>query len=207
MTKQIVIDWTLVRRIGIVAVLLTVSLLYIFKTVEYNKEVLVHEAVYESYEDQIESLKKRIEIKDSEIKVLKEELVESDEELDSMSRIVDVVEPQMIEKIEYITQVENYTDEEYESSKDNIINGIKAMSAERKLLFKSIASRDVIIKAQSIQIKNLNQQIDLLDKGNEQLVLANKSLKKQLRKEVRKRRLTTLAGIGAVVGVIFITSR
>ena len=206
MKKKIIsLSWLKIRPSILYVVAVLFIGLYIFKSVDFNKASVNHESDTKNYKAQIEILKDYSEDNVQKIEVLTAELYDANVELDSMSSIVDNIVPDIIHTVEYVVNPENYDDPEYESSKENLIVGIKTMIIERQVLIKAVEARDVIIYAQAIQIENLNKQIKLMNESSKSMLLSNLALKKQVRKEVRKRRLTTVVSVAAVVGIIIIT--
>jgi uncharacterized membrane-anchored protein len=169
---------------------------------------LVHEQNEKVLKAKIEMLEEQAEEREVVIRELKIDVDIANETRDSLTALVDTFEPEIINTIEYITDGLNNGDTiGVERAKQTLIAHIETMRLERVELKSAIDDRDQLILLQGKQIDNLNRQIGLLVESKEELILTNKQLKKQIRREVRKRRLTLVASGAAIVGIIFITSR
>jgi len=191
----------LVIGASIVAVLIA---LFVFQKVDYDEKALEFEQNEKILNAKIEMLEEQIENRDFEIRELQTEVNAANAYRDSLTQVVDEYEPTIVNTIEYITSGDSV---EVEKAKQDLINYVNTVKLERAELKRAVADRDEIIELQALQIDDLNRQIGLLVESKDQLVLTNKQLKKQIRKEVRKRRLTVVGSVAAIVGVIFITSR
>ncbi len=186
------------------SVIALITVLFVFKKVDYDEKALVFEQNEKILSAKIEMLEEQIAERDFEIRELQTEVDEANAYRDSLTSVVDEYEPTIINTIEYITNGDSI---EAEEAKKDLLTYVNAVKLERIEFKQAIADRDEIIELQQAQIDDLNRQIGLLVESKDQLDLTNKQLKKQIRKEVRKRRLTTVGSIAAIVGVIFITSR
>jgi hypothetical protein len=174
---------------------------YVFKDVQLKDEVYRSEGRVETLMEMVEDHADiNLELLE-EVEQLKKDAEIADAERDSLSALVDSFEPEIIRTIEYITDGSN-DEEKIDSAKHQLVTGIEIMSLERKGLIEAVESRDEIIAIQGRQINNLNSQVGLLVESNDELFATNKQLKKQIRREVRKRRLITIVSVAAVVATI-----
>jgi uncharacterized membrane-anchored protein len=202
------INWSKIKLFGTIAIIAVLIGLYTFSKVEMNEQSLVHEQNEKVLKAKIEMLEEQAEEREVVIRELKIDVDIANETRDSLTALVDTFEPEIINTIEYITDGLNNGDTiGVERAKQTLIAHIETMRLERVELKSAIDDRDQLILLQGKQIDNLNRQIGLLVESKEELILTNKQLKKQIRREVRKRRLTLVASGAAIVGIIFITSR
>ena len=204
MKKEIFsLAWSEIKGYWPYAILVVLVVFYMFRSIDLNKKSIGHESDAAKYEAVANEYKKLSEDQGAVIEKYKTELEIVDSERDSLSLIVDGFEPEIVNIIEYITS-ESTLPKDVDSAKTVLISNIRLISLERKALVNAVVKRDEIIAAQDAQIALLNKRIVLLVSANESLTDSNLALKKQVRKEVRKRRLTTVAGIAAGVAIIII---
>lgn len=124
---------------------------------------------------------------------------------DSLGVIVDNIVPGVVGTIQYIS-TPGATQAQIDSARAGLLADFETAKLERKTLKETVIKQDQVIAAQYQLIADLNKGIEFLQESNANLANENKQLRKLVRKEVRKRRLSYVVGAAAVAGVILLSN-
>lgn len=145
--------------------------------------------------------------KDDSIKIVKlqKELDIIKASKDSLGVVVDNIVPGVVGTIQYIS-TPGATQAQIDSARAGLLANFEIAKLERKTLQETVIKQDQVIEAQYELIANLNKGIEFLHESNPNLANENKRLKKLVRKEVRKRRITTVLVVAAAVTAVVLTN-